>query len=535
MAYLFDRVAAAVFLALCLLASPLAVAGGDPQSLRYLSFAIRDIPPSRAESEAWAAGGQSLTDFANAWLASPEHEARVGRFIGDLLGVSNGIQVGRSHLILSAGASGALRLPTKDDCAIEDAVSVSAWWLADGETAKVCPNTVSNAYVFGTGKSKIRCVSAGMKGINDPRCGCGPEMMLCLPSTVVPKVRLAVIEELPRRAKEAYAKDWSWIDLFGGPTYFGDRFGYWRYFFSQFAFRDGEPTAADFAAWKSLPLEGNASAAFPGGEARAGIITSPGFLSQNNNFRARTRALVESLLCQTINATLNTAGYTDFVNPDLSKNDIKHAARSDCAACHLFLDNIGPALFNFDGDGVVRATAAKSTASRAFGESGAGPTFIAHALIELGPGFGACMTKRVWEGFAGTPFDEVAEADRAAFVAEAGSPRRLIQAVLRSNLFQAGRTPTPLPGAEPEPAAPTRSFADVAPIIAGHCGDARCHGAGSGVAVYVDQPANVDAAAKRMLARIQLNGAGQMPPADAGRALSDADRATLAAYLQAAP
>ncbi len=440
-------------------------------TLRFLSLAIRDVPPSIEETTAFLAGDRSLDSFTTEWLASPQHEARVRRYFSDFFGLTVGFTP-FDQFLLEPNASGVYRLASKPDCTLDEAVAAPAWWLDEGETILMCPTSLSDEVVFPLVTDDPTCVGIDPSEVgsgcfvlcnavanqqSDPRCGCGREQLLCLPceqtgadpSTcdVVGRPDLTRNREVERdfnqesveRGLFAYQQNLSWFDYLGGDFFYGTRGLYLSYLLGQGAIFTQEVSTADAVAQiRALPVVGSGRAPWPTGVMpRAGLVTSPGYLDTYNTVRGRARALSQRLLCHDVDETLNIDDFRDYPNPNHTPADIAHGSNPRCNFCHFGMDNQAAMLFGYDRDGTAQFINIQSQIGHVFGEDGVGPADLIRGYVERGPGFDECMAKRAFNSFSGLSFDQVlTDAERAEFTRLAkGGPKPLIEGILQSPIL----------------------------------------------------------------------------------------------------
>ena len=514
-----DRLARKCGLAIAItigtLLAPLAVGRDDIGSLRFLSFALRDQGLTPDEAKAFFASSQSLDQFMAAWRSSPEHAARVQRFFGDLFGVKASVTVTETAFVLTE-QDGVYSNDTIGWCDSSQGVDATGWWGEGSQSAslRVCP-AVLNAPT--AGRNGGSCWTSG-------KCGCGPNLYYCIPKALVDPLRAAVRTEAAQRGLYAYQQDKSWRDFLAGDRFYGNRLLFWYYLATQKLWTGTlENLSSDDAATLArLPLNSNGEAAFPSGAERAGVITSPGFLLEFNNYRSRIRWLSQTLLCQDVNPALNTDNYTNLVNKDLSAADKAHGLKPSCSGCHYPLDNMGSGLLRWNDQALLGTVKPKSDATYAFGKSGSGPAFLMTAFIERGPGFSTCMAKTAWESFSGIAWTNVGSDLQKTFTdAAASGPKALLSAIFGSDALKSAR----LGGSAQSQLASAparRNFEGVKAILTNSCGGGDCHSKGAPHSAFTDSADTFAATADVIAARITVTGAGKMPPAP--RSLSDSDR-----------
>ncbi len=451
--------------------SDVVTAPATGRTLRFLSLAVRDQPPSLEETRAFAAGERPLDSFTNEWLASPQHLAHVRRYFADFFGISAGFTP-FDQFLLEKNADGVYRLPKKPDCTLDEAVLVPAWWLEEGETILICPTSTSDAFVFPSEDPEVVAVCGDHDPKNtsdgcsvlcnsvfnlelDPRCGCGPGQLMCMPCEL-PGTDFCDAEQGRARSRDverefnietiergvfAYENGLSWFDYLGGDFFYGNRSLYLYYVLAQGHHLTGELSGDDALAqvW-AIPMHERVRAPWPAGFARAGVVTSPGFLSTYNTFRGRARVLSQRLLCHDVDETLNVDGYQTFRNPSLSDADRAHGENPSCNFCHYGLDNQASMLFGYD----LTATAAydhtpiPSQLGHVFGVDDEGPAALVRGYVEGADGFDACMAQRAFASFTGLDWQQaLTDADRAELTRVAhDGPRGLIQTILTSPVLR---------------------------------------------------------------------------------------------------
>jgi hypothetical protein len=406
--------------------------------LRHMSFAVNDAPPSAEEARRFAAGEVTMDELVAGWLAGEAHRGRIRRFFHDLFGTQDFGVISAEHVLLRKNALGIYKLPDKPDCGAAESSAVPAWWLEPGQTVKVCNNILSPVVEYGErGKpGYASCTDANR--IAEPRCGCGPDLILCAPKESSADMAQDAYVEFAERGLHMYENGRSWLELLASDQFYGTRWEYylllWRGWMSP---AGGAPVPADVERLRSLPLDRRGLTRYPeSGPERAPVVNGINFMFQYNNFRSRVRILSERLLCQPINPALNTDGIQSFVNPDLKDADRSHGAKAGCSACHHALDNLGSTLLGWDNQGTF-ALAPPSQLGHAFGQTGTGPRFLMRSFVERGPGFRQCMARRAWETFSGLPWAELPPTDQRAFEAMAADgPRALLRGVLTSSALR---------------------------------------------------------------------------------------------------
>ena len=507
-----------------------------------MSVAIRDHLPSIEEAKQVAGSSnvdQTMRSLIDGWLTSPDHQARIERHFDDLFGSSPWLFLAADEFDLIPYVAGSdtlappdlstagvyhLRKDVKPSCGGAP-IAASAWWSDD--PIMICPSAVSAAISF---SGNVRCTdSQSATGIRHAACGCGPDQVICYPADQKGKAVAAVTREFANRGLHAYLQGWSWSELFGGNTFFGNRWLYHHYLYQQrLAVTNALPTTSQRNTLLSLPLSSGAEAAWPEGPERAGVATMPAFLRRFNNFRSRVRALSNTLLCKDIDSSLNTDGIATFVNKDLSAFDKAHGNHGDCAGCHFGMDNQGSVFLGWNDTGFYEAWSPRSQLGHAFGQTGTGPGFLMSGYTSRATGFNECMAKTTWESFTGASFDALAPSDKDKLLQSvAKGPKDAIRTVLTSAAMRQLRAPAATGGSG---ISSSWDFtADIAPVLQRSCSGAACHDAGNprgAKSAYVNNATTFKQAdAARLVS-------GSMPPTGAGKTLTDEERQKLIDYIR---
>ena len=529
----------ALLLVLFAMLLPASLHAGSTSEMRFMSYTITDRPISVTDAKALAAGTTTLEDLIAGWLASDAHKTRIKRFFNDQFGIGPTFDTVPPSFILQKQSDGSYYLTDKGVCGTDVVTISDAWWLDEGESVKVCVNTRSDLiYYQYDNKDDVECTDSGASGIGAAECGCGPRMILCYPVDLESTLTNHIRYEFRERGLYAYENDLSWLDLLGGNFFFGSRVLYKHYLDQQAFGRNIEPTLTDLVDLTNLPLDSFARRDFPttGSVSRAGLVTSPGFLRQYNNFRSRISILTTRLLCKDVDSTLNTDGIATFVNETLAANDNflfeEHGNKEGCSGCHYPMDNMGSVLWLWGAGGWYRyygALGEQDERGHAFGVPGSGPRFLMEEFTKAS-GFMECMAKTVWEAFSGGVWDDLGSVSKAGFVSAANlGPRGLIQYTINSReirqLHNMGIPQTVIGGAS------VYSFeADINPILQNSCSGGSCHSPATLIGSQYEFIGNENNFKSSPSSRIDD---GSMPPAGSSLSISDADRAILKAWRDA--
>ena len=291
------------------------------------------------------------------------------------------------------------------------------------------------------------------------------------------------------------------------------------------------PSQSEYDTLASLAINDLKRLDFPeNNPERAGIVTSPGFMQQNNNFRSRIRALTESLLCKDIDSSLNTTNVAEFFNQDLSDFDKDHGTKADCSGCHYPMDNMGSTILGWNSAGFHETWRNLAQNGWAFGEQGTGPHFLMKAFVERGDGFHDCVSQKLWEDFTGSPWADVPKTTKEQLVAEAqNGPRALVDAMLVPELLLPLRTGSSGSDSSEGPSTLLSFETDIAPILEQSCAGSGCHSADSSLGTRYQFNADANRFKQVPIGRIDD---GSMPPANSGLSINQAEIDLLKRYIE---
>ena len=227
---------------------------------------------------------------------------------------------------------------------------------------------------------------------------------------------------------------------------------------------------------------------------------------------------------------------TEFLNADLTEEDLAHANQTDCAGCHFPLDNMGSMLFGWSPTGEFNHFEGRtSQKGHVFGETGSGPKLLMNRFITHGPGFKECMISKAWADFTGLSYFELPGSFKTSLIeaAEKG-PFDLISSILSSDHVFGPKFDPNAKEAETEekPEIPVTTFSEVAPIIERSCSGTSCHSSGSVWSNYVGNEGLLKQNAVSVSKRISASGSGVMPPKGAGRDLTFKEIESINNFLQ---
>jgi hypothetical protein len=400
--------------------------------LRYMSFALTDHAPSVEDAKAVAQGEMPVQEVVDAMMTSTRHIERIHRYFHDWFGFDDYPGLLIDDVLLYEDENGVYQhTDSLDPCTPDDTLEAEAWWLEPGQTITVCTEL----------GPEVECDFVEEDDEDADvlmPCGCGASMMGCAPLVHLAEMSYAVSHEFANRAVDVYQQGGSWMELLGGDYVYTNRWLYYYYMYTGQPYEMPPGNADDLQILLKLPTSAYARHSMPAGPERAGVVTSPIFLTRFNNFRSRIRALTENLLCRDVDGRSNIDGTDSFYNEDLDELTLSHADDVECSYCHYPMDNMGSILMDWEEEGLGYGEL--STLGHVYGETGEGPAFLMRGYIERAPEFYGCMAKRAWESFSGASWESLDPSDQGAFTEDAESgPRVLLQSVMLSPLMRALR------------------------------------------------------------------------------------------------
>lgn len=500
----------------------------DLRTLRFLSQALRDRPPTREEAELVYRAEKSIEQLRDEWLTSPAHQERVARFFSDLLGAPNFFFVNDDAYFLEQNSEGIWYSPAKGDCSAASAVTSSAWWKNADESISICSNIVSTQLFVTINSTYYGCTWTD--GFLRAGCGCGPEQILCYPKSIRGQLMDDLSREFQERATYVYSQQLSWKDLLSSSFVYGNRPLAQFYLIHQYVTPwQTAPTSTEIARLRQISMTEKVWFESPAvGAQRSGIVTSPAFMRRFNNGRSRIRALTDALLCHDVDGSLNTSGIDRLVNPDVNALGQSIVTRPQCATCHYGMDNLASTLFGWNDQGTYeRWPQQLAQTGHAFGQDISGPVALMESYIERGPGFAECMSQRAWEDFSGRPWSALSSEEQSTFITAAGqSPYTLLRGIFQSQALIHARGAATL---TVEGGSSYDFTNDVNPILERSCSGSACHSADSSLGAQYRFIGDEAAFKKVPSQRLQD---GSMPPASSGKTLADSEQAILVQFLQ---
>lgn len=210
-------------------------------------------------------------------------------------------------------------------------VTVEPYWLPAGATIKVCAFDAQAAMVSTGG------TECGLReGLNDPGCGCGPELRWCRYGSTETLVREAMAEDVKRRIKAMIVEDQPYTELFTGKRAFvnGPLAFHLRNLVAMHNNVRLHPVAAALEDLPDIPFTDPTFHEVPLGDEHAGILTSWAFLLRFQTNRARANRFYNAFLCEPFQPPAGGIPFTDeeaVHQPDLQK-------RAGCKYCHSLLE-----------------------------------------------------------------------------------------------------------------------------------------------------------------------------------------------------
>ena len=392
-----------------------------------------------------------------------------------------------------------------------------------------------------------RCTAAGAQGFSHEDCGCGDKAFMCYPFELKGQVMSAVGNEFQNRAAHFYNSNGSWLDVFGGSKLIANRYLYHHYLYQQEVVLTSKiPTSQVIDDLMSLSLATDSEIPMPeyssvlqgpNGVQRSGVVTSPGFLRRFNNFRSRTRAVVERMLCKDIDASLNIDNTNTFYNPNFANSTTQpegqavneHGHKESCSNCHYSLDNFGSTIIMWadGGEGTFGEWAwwQKSQEGHVLGQTGDGPRFLMQTMVEnQESGFYECMAKSAYEGFTGADWSQLEQSIKTSFVNSArAGPKETITKILKSKIVKELRSQEKT--IETHIVEVQYDFAtDINPILTNKCGGTSCHSAASSLTHLVGNKNNFDT-----INKVRIENSSMPPPSSAP--LTATEKQVLLQYL----
>lgn len=220
----------------------------------------------------------------------------------------------------------------------------------------------------------------------------------------------------------------------------------------------------ELAALYGLPTTGLSSttltaATLPADGLRAGILTTPGFLSlyanqEEGSPTQRGKFIRQTILCETIGlppANVNTVLPDPPAGVVYTKREklVMHESQPACAGCHKLMDPLGLTLENFDAIGAYRST----DQGKAIDVSGALDTATFSGPVELGqvlasqPQVADCLVQNMYRyatGHVETSTEQpVLETLKSTFRAGGYHVRDLMRDIVSSDGFRFVAAPAP--------------------------------------------------------------------------------------------
>jgi hypothetical protein len=326
--------------------------------LRAVSLDLRGVVPTMEEYARVPADGSLPMDLVDEWLQSPEFADRAARAHRDLLwNALDGIQyfnVSSSFSITSnrywrrqqATRQRGSTMPCGDwenqlkpdgrpaEIRVTGGLRDDGWvWVTPywSETPiRVCTLDAQPAAMSPRGTD---CKS--IDGLNDPDCGCGPNLAWCGVGTVNTAVSDALEQDIERRVKAVIQEDRPYTELLLGSQAWVN--GPLVHYLTQVAPAQArirnerlpydpavlpDLTYADVDTWVPVDL----------GPEQAGVLTSPAFLLRFQTNRSRANRFWSAFLCQDFQAP------PGGLPADGAAVTLDLTARDGCKYCHALLE-----------------------------------------------------------------------------------------------------------------------------------------------------------------------------------------------------
>jgi hypothetical protein len=215
----------------------------------------------------------------------------------------------------------------------EGYVYVQPHWLPPGQIVKVCAFDAQEAEVSANG---AECGKS--EGFADTTCGCGPNLIYCIPRDVESWIQDAFVEDVNRRVRYVIENDLPYTKLFTSRVAFvnGPIVRYWK---SLAHFPGGVSNTPVPVQLESLPdletwqrgEDDWVQIELP--EGHAGILTSPAWLLRFQTNRGRASQFYTKFLCAPLKAQgiLSTSDAAIQAEPNLQE-------KAGCNICHAVLE-----------------------------------------------------------------------------------------------------------------------------------------------------------------------------------------------------
>ncbi|MGF1464985.1 MAG: hypothetical protein ACFCGT_02525 [Sandaracinaceae bacterium] len=223
-----------------------------------------------------------------------------------------------------------------DGAAREGYVMVEPYW-APGTQIRVCAFDAQEAAV---GLRGTDC--AGGASVNDPGCGCGPNLQWCAPNGV----ELEILREFNRDVEERVvahvlagadgSRDEPYYELFTSTRGFvsGPLVHYWTHLTAVHQGITLEPVAMDVERLPDLDYTDRSMVPVELPEVHAGVLTTPVYLLRFQTNRARANRFYDAFLCEPFQPPEGGIAVEDEVaalQPDVQQ-------RPGCNYCHAVLE-----------------------------------------------------------------------------------------------------------------------------------------------------------------------------------------------------
>jgi hypothetical protein len=516
----------------------------DPELLRTLAIlATRKLPAANELADVRArldAGQLGMPAYIDSLVASPEFSRDVAPIIvfRGLLSAMGG-QVAIESLQHTEDSPAVYYL--HEPCKPGQAVAVHPWWSLD-EDVKICPDSYKPDKWMADPKPGATPVACRSLLGADRGCGCGPNLIRCLPSKDrFQQLMQSMRNELWQTAAylaghhapidALFLSNETWrdrdLELFRRGQVIEER-----------RIRNSEPLIRDAASW---PAEGKWAARedlAPG--QNAGLLTSLQVLSYLPDRRQRMTTIYDVLYCD----EADSAGATPELVTKIARGSASFqilqehwkelAARPICTNCHARLDYGMQFFYGFDNAHVhgyfspalqfkTRGPIYVRDIDDPRGEGPLTPQGFAHLAIAQ-PEHARCIARDFAEYvLAGRATADRVDSLAAQFKPNATTAQELMRAALLQLVEQWPKLDDTAP--PPSPATETPSAGDVAvsPAVRKQLDDrcADCHDGRDPDVPNFSKPMIPREQALRMLDAVAF---GTMPK---NRALASTDRATL--------
>lgn len=326
--------------------------------LRATSLAVRGHLPTDEETSALEELDAIPESWFDAWLTSPDYAETMQRFFDSLLwpNVTNLRLFGtateiRGDPLWRRGpfprqyrggnvgcrnepaeiVDGVIQTETVDGDEREGYVTVTPYWDPTS-TVKVCAFDAQENALSPSGN---RCDTS--QGRGDAGCGCGPNLIWCVPNQVNREILQALAEDLRKRVYAVLQNDESLTELFESRRAFvnGPLVHYYKHLAEVPSRITTVPLPVNLSSLPDLAYEDKETwveIELPA--YHSGLLTSPLYLVRFQTNRARANQFYNAFMCQPFSPPpggIPNVDNSNGIEPDLQ-------VREGCKYCHALLE-----------------------------------------------------------------------------------------------------------------------------------------------------------------------------------------------------